>query len=146
MNGDQFDPTVADMLGVLPSNIPDDNSETTRSSLGIDSPISETDASFSLSSAEKEQFHKSIPSTTKFKSSNSFLNPNSNYSYQEMGAQVTFSPSLSYSKSQSLSKSSIFDIGDSPGKSSASPFEGKRKSHSGVLKSNSGKKLLVFVF
>ncbi|CAK9140415.1 unnamed protein product [Ilex paraguariensis] len=91
------DPTVADMLGVLPTYSPDNKSTMTRSSLGFDSPNLNNDTSSSLSSSENNHFQKTSPSVTKFKPTNTPPGMSIHFSDHDVKNEESSNP---YGKSQ----------------------------------------------
>eukprot|EP00261_Vitis_vinifera_P018762 XP_010648986.1 PREDICTED: uncharacterized protein LOC100256234 [Vitis vinifera] len=127
----QTDPTVADMLGIIPTyNLaynPDCNSLTTRSSLGLDSPCNGTDAS-SFMSNDKDKFSKASPSVADLKPVGSTFHLNSQYFHQVVEVEeerFDFTPS--YSKSQPLAMVPRLDTVQSPQKSPACTMKEKTK-------------------
>lgn len=127
MNRPQTDPTVADMLGVIPTYNLVYNTSTvmTHSSNGVDSRSSQdTNDSFSLPSTDKDQLNMASPPITRNKPNDTFIRPNSQKIHHEAEPRATFTPARSYSKSQPLNKVSKFEHIEGPRKSSASPFEG----------------------
>ena len=139
----QTDPTVADMLGIIPTyNLaynPDCNSLTTRSSLGLDSPCNGTDAS-SFMSNDKDKFSKASPSVADLKPVGSTFHLNSQYFHQVVEVEeerFDFTPS--YSKSQPLAMVPRLDTVQSPQKSPACTMKEKTKACNALPKIQNGK-------
>ncbi|XP_024923367.3 inactive protein kinase SELMODRAFT_444075 [Ziziphus jujuba] len=111
--GQQSDQRATKMVCVLPSSTTDSNSATTRSSLGIESPIFDTDVSSSLSISDKDQLHNT---------SKPFLDLNSQYFDKKVGAQATSSKSFLNSKFQQGYQTSDSNTGKLPHKLLANPL------------------------
>ncbi|GFS30147.1 kinase with adenine nucleotide alpha hydrolases-like domain-containing protein [Actinidia rufa] len=111
-------PTVSDMLGMLPYN-----------------PKSDTENSLRIS---KDQSRKTSP-VTKFKKppqSSPHSHFDSHFSGHEAETEASRDSTPSYSKSQTLSKVSNFDI-ESPPKSSGTPIDKKARSYNSLPKTRS---------
>ncbi|KAF5203333.1 Inactive protein kinase [Thalictrum thalictroides] len=138
------DPTVAHMLGFFPSYNLDSNSPITSSSLGFNSRSPRTDRSGSVTSADKENARKTTNLITTIKSKDTYLHQYSHVVHQ-VGNEATTYPSSPYTKSQPLSKVSIFEIDETLNKSSASPRKTRTKSYSGLLKTEMNKEAKALI-
>lgn len=128
-DGHQRDQTLTEMPGVLPSSATDCSSSTTQSSLGTASPIFDTDVSFSLSSTDKDELHKTR---------NHFLDLKAQNFHKKVRAQVTSSQSCLHSKVQQGNKTSSFDTGKLPHKLLANPLYEKTNGYGGLSKTKNG--------
>lgn len=117
------------MPGVLSSNTPEFNSAPTRSSLGTESPIFDTDVSFSFSSTDKGQLHKT---------SNHFLDHSPQNFHKKVRAQVTSSQSCLHNNIQQGNKASSLSNRIIRDKLLANPLYEKTNSNVGLCKSKGG--------
>ncbi|XP_059628718.1 inactive protein kinase SELMODRAFT_444075-like [Cornus florida] len=133
------DPTVADMLGVLPTNNLSSKSRTTRTSSSSGSPHSKPDNSFFSTQTDQDQFfHKTSPSVTKFKPNSASPLSNSRFFSPEMETEAMYRYTPPHGKSQPLYKMSKSDV-ESPQKSTFSASKEETKTFSSHLKTKSGK-------
>ncbi|PON76582.1 Tyrosine-protein kinase [Parasponia andersonii] len=130
-----IDQTETEMFGLVPRKASDYiSSTTTQSSLETESPVFDTDVSFSLSSSDRDHFHKHIPSTSNLIPHKQFLDSNSQYVAEKLEAQETFSKSHLHSKFQPSNKPSSFVTGKSHPKLLANPLYEKNKSYGDLSK------------
>lgn len=135
--GQQSDQRATKMVCVLPSSTTDSNSATTRSSLGIESPIFDTDVSSSLSISDKDQLYNT---------SKPFLDLNSQYFDKKVGAQATSSKSFLNSKFQQGYQTSDSNTGKLPHKLLANPLYEIPNSFGGHSKNQFGETRHTFCY
>lgn len=111
---------------------------TTRSSLETESPIFDTDVSFTLSSTDRENFDKHSPSTSNLIPCKQFIDLNSQDFPEKVEAQETFNKSHLQSKFQPFNKASNFVTGKSHPKLLPNPLYEKNNSYGDLSKAKTG--------